>query len=112
MAPPRATRSMDSSPKSAKRRVSGVIPPEYPQPPMFSLKIFVKSGVFWSRSTSAISCPFTQRACDDKVAVTDGVDRQEHPCQFRELTGKPVSNGHFHHPVSRLHRSHEHAPGA
>src|SRR5690606_29167227 len=86
---------MDSSPKSAKIRVSGVISPEYSQSPMVSRKIASKSAAIWSRSPSAMSGPFTQRACDDKIAVTHGIHGQRSPCQQREFPGQLAAYGDF-----------------
>src|SRR5262245_51939447 len=103
--------SMDSSPKSAKRRVSGVIVPEYSQSPMVSWKIFSKSAPICSRVTSAMLNPFTQGAGDDKILVRGGIDGYEHPCQFRELAGKPLSKGHIDDPTGFIPGLHDHALG-
>src|SRR3989304_8037183 len=109
MAPPRATVSSDSSPKSAKRHVSGVISPEYSQSPTVSLKIFSKSATICSPVTSAMLCLSTQGARDDKISVTGGIDGHRHPRQFREFTGKSLSKGHFDFPTCVSQRLDDHA---
>src|SRR5919108_988488 len=111
MAPPRATMSMDSSPKSAKRRVSGAISPEYSQSPIVSVKIFSRSAPIWSRVTSTMSPPSTHGTRDDKISVTGGIDCYWQPCQFRKLSGKPVPKDHVDYPTGGIQAPDDHALG-
>src|SRR3989304_6228453 len=101
MASPKTTASIDSSPRSEKKRVSRVISPGYSQS-VISRMIAIRSARIASGVVLMASAPVAQGGGDHPVALPGGVRDQPLAGELRDPPGEAGSEDHRHAPGRRV----------